>query len=69
MPRIEFAKLLGVSPGSIFGWETGRTLPRGRSVARLREVRKMGLRAARGESGGTKRRARRRRPGRKPKRR
>ena len=69
MPRIEFAKLLGVSPGSIFGWETGRTLPRGRSVARLREVRKMGLRAARGASGGTKRRARRRRPGRKPKRR
>jgi DNA-binding transcriptional regulator YiaG len=47
MPRIEFAKLVGVSPGSIFGWETGRTLPRGRSVARLREVRKMGLRSAR----------------------
>ncbi len=69
MPRIEFAKLLDVSPGSIFGWETGRTLPRGRSVARLREVRKMGLRAARGESGGKRRRARRRRPGRKPKRR
>jgi DNA-binding transcriptional regulator YiaG len=59
MPRIEFAKLLGVSPGSIFGWETGRTLPRGRSVARLREVRKMGLRAARGEAGGTRGRARR----------
>jgi DNA-binding transcriptional regulator YiaG len=47
MPRIEFAKLVGVSPGSIFGWETGRALPRGRSVARLREVRKMGLRSAR----------------------
>ena len=47
MPRIEFAKLIGVSPGSIFGWVTGRTLPRGRSVARLREVRKMGLRSAR----------------------
>jgi len=61
MPRIEFAKLLGVSPGSIFGWETGRTLPRGRSVARLREVRKMGLRAARGEAGGTRGRARARR--------
>src|SRR5207247_6165650 len=24
MPRIAFAKLVGVSPGSIFGWETGR---------------------------------------------
>jgi len=47
MPRIAFAKLVGVSPGSIFGWETGRTSPRGRSVARLREVRKMGLRSAR----------------------
>ena len=47
MPRIKFAKLVGVSPGSIFGWETGCTLPRGRSVARLREVRKMGLRNAR----------------------
>jgi hypothetical protein len=32
-------------------------------------VRKMGLRAARGESGGARRRTRRRRPGRKPKRR
>ena len=50
MPRI--------SPGSIFGWETGRTLPRGRSVARLRDVRKMGVRAARGKAG--RRRARRR---------
>src|SRR5438094_316165 len=47
MPRIKFAKFVGVSPGSIFGWETGRTVPRGRSVARLREVRKMGLRGAR----------------------
>jgi DNA-binding transcriptional regulator YiaG len=56
MPRIEFAKLVGVSPGSIFGWETGRTLPRGRSVARLRQVRKMGVRAARGGAKGGKRR-------------
>jgi DNA-binding transcriptional regulator YiaG len=69
MPRIEFAKLLGVSPGSIFGWETGRTLPRGRSVARLRDVRKMGLRAARGEATGKRRRATRRRASRKPRRR
>jgi DNA-binding transcriptional regulator YiaG len=69
MPRVEFAKLLGVSPGSIFGWETGRTLPRGRSVARLREVRKMGVRAARDEGGkGRKVRRGRRRSGRRGKR-
>jgi len=64
MPRIKFAKLVGVSPGSIFGWETGRTLPRGRSVARLREVRKMGLRSARNAAsagGRSKRRKFRRR--------
>ena len=64
MPRIAFAKLVGVSPGSIFGWETGRTLPRGRSAARLREVRKMGLRRARNAAGparrGKGRKARRR---------
>ncbi len=56
MPRIKFAKLMGVSPGSIFGWETGRSLPRARSVARLREVRKMGLRAARGHKANGRRR-------------
>jgi hypothetical protein len=27
MSRVRFAKLLGVSPGSIFGWEKGRTVP------------------------------------------
>jgi DNA-binding transcriptional regulator YiaG len=64
MPRVEFAKLVGVSPGSIFGWETGRTLPRGRSVARLRDVRKMGVRAARGEVGKGRRGRRARRRGR-----
>jgi DNA-binding transcriptional regulator YiaG len=47
MSRLHFAKLLGVSPGSIFGWEKGRTLPRGQSLERLREVRKLGVRAAR----------------------
>jgi DNA-binding transcriptional regulator YiaG len=45
--RAAFAKLLGVSSGSIFGWEKGRTVPRGSSRARLSQVRKMGLRAAR----------------------
>jgi DNA-binding transcriptional regulator YiaG len=47
MTREQFARLLEVSPGSIFGWETGRTIPRGRSMARVLEVRKMGVRKAR----------------------
>ena len=47
MTREQFSRLLGVSPGSIFGWETGRTMPRGRSMARVLEVRKMGVRRAR----------------------
>jgi putative transcriptional regulator len=63
MSRVHFAKLLGVSPGSIFGWEKGRTLPRGNSLERLRDVRKMGVRAARarlkGPASGRRRGARR----------
>jgi DNA-binding transcriptional regulator YiaG len=47
LSRALFSRLLGVSPGSIFGWEKGRTVPRGGSRTRLAEVRKMGLRAAR----------------------
>jgi len=35
MTRLQFSKRLGVSTGSIFGWETGRTIPRGRSNALL----------------------------------
>ncbi len=48
MTRLQFARLVGVSPGSIFGWEKGRTTPRGASRARVSEIRKMGARAARG---------------------
>lgn len=36
LSRLHFAKRLGVSPGSIFGWETGRTVPRGSNAARIR---------------------------------
>jgi len=39
MTRLQFAKLVGVSAGSIFGWESGRTIPRGRSLARVAEIR------------------------------
>ncbi len=48
MTRLEFAKLLRVSPGSIFGWETGRTIPRGGSRARLIALRRKKGGAARG---------------------
>jgi DNA-binding transcriptional regulator YiaG len=54
MTREQFARLLGVSPGSIFGWETGRTTPRGRSAARFLEVRKQGVRAVRSRAAGAK---------------
>jgi DNA-binding transcriptional regulator YiaG len=40
MTRVQFAELVGVSPGSIFGWEKGRTVPRGASRARLVELAK-----------------------------
>jgi hypothetical protein len=61
MTRVQFADLLGVSPGSIFGWETGRTIPRGSSLERLAEVRKSGGGSAARPAG---RRRRGRRPGR-----
>ncbi len=60
MTREQFARLLGVSPGSIFGWETGRTTPRGRSAARFLEVRKLGVRKVRASAGPGKARGRRR---------
>jgi DNA-binding transcriptional regulator YiaG len=61
MTREQFARLLGVSPGSIFGWETGRTTPRGKSAARFIEVRKMGVRKAKARAGAKPAGARRRR--------
>lgn len=51
MTRKTFSALLDVSPGSIFGWETGRTRPRGKSLARISEVRKMGVKAVRRQVG------------------
>lgn len=57
--RLQFAKMLGVSPGSIFGWETGRTTPRRGSLARFRALKKSGLKAARAEAGVSPKRRRR----------
>jgi hypothetical protein len=45
MTRLQFAKVVGVSAGSIFGWETGRSTPRGASRKRLVELK--------GKSGGS----------------
>jgi len=56
LPRVRFAKLLGVSPGSIFGWETGRTIPRGGSRARLLELLKKSGRTKGGAGKGSRRR-------------
>jgi DNA-binding transcriptional regulator YiaG len=60
MTREQFAKLVGVSPGSIFGWESGRTLPRRGSLGRLSELRKVGVKAARAQLSGLGRAVRRR---------
>jgi hypothetical protein len=38
MSRARFAELLGVSSGSIFGWESGRTVPRGANQARIQKL-------------------------------
>ncbi len=60
MTREQFAKLVGVSPGSIFGWESGRTLPRRGSLGRLAQLRKVGVRAARAQLAGLGKAVRRR---------
>jgi hypothetical protein len=60
LSRLQFSKLLGVSPGSIFGWETGRTTPRRGSLARFRALKKGGLKAARAQAGTVAPRGRRR---------
>jgi len=38
MTREQFSRYLGVSPGSIFLWESGRARPRAASLARLRKA-------------------------------
>ncbi len=62
LSRLAFAKILGVSPGSIFGWESGRTTPRRDSLAQFRALKKGGLKAAKAKAGdaGVKTRGRKR---------
>ncbi len=83
MSRRVYAKLVGVSAQSIFGWESGRTRPRRSALESWRRIRGMGVRElkempgvekADGRSGGARGRkrarpAKRGRPARKAKRR
>ncbi len=48
MTREQFSRYLGVSPGSIFLWESGRVRPRAASLARLKKATASRTRAARG---------------------
>lgn len=43
----EFAKLLEVSPQSIYNWQTGKTVPRRAQLEKLAAVRSIGKREAR----------------------
>jgi len=43
----EMAGILGVSANSVWQWEAGRTKPRAKVLARIRELRKLGKREAR----------------------
>jgi hypothetical protein len=52
MTRLQFAKVAGVSAGSIFGWETGRSTPRGGSRKKLVELKQ---KASEGKGRGRKR--------------
>src|SRR2546425_5196763 len=69
MSRRVYAKLIGVSAQSIFGWETGRTRPRRRALESWRRIRTMGLRDLKAEQGGaeTPKGGRRAKPGRRAK--
>jgi len=68
MSRREYAKLIGVSAQSIFGWESGRTRPRRRALESWRRIRTMGLRELKAaEEAKPAKRGRRAKPGRKAK--
>ena len=59
MSRRVYAKLIGVSAQSIFGWETGRTRPRRRALESWRKLRSTGVRELKSLTGGGKGRKRR----------
>lgn len=51
MTQKEMAGLLGVSPLSVYKWESGKVTPREAQLVRVREVFKMGVREARRQIG------------------
>jgi DNA-binding transcriptional regulator YiaG len=59
MTRKQFSRAMGVSPGAVFLWETGRSIPRRSSVARLKQLRAGGPRRAAATRTSARRRARR----------
>jgi len=61
MSRRVYAKLIGVSAQSIFGWESGRTRPRRGALESWRRIRGMGKRELTALLSGTTRRAKPRR--------
>jgi len=54
MSRRVYAKLVGVSAQSIFGWETGRTRPRRTALESWRRIRTMGKREVKALAGAVK---------------
>jgi DNA-binding transcriptional regulator YiaG len=64
MTRKQFSQALGVSPGAIFLWETGRSVPRRSSLARIKDLRTRGVRGGKATSKSTSRGRRTRRTGR-----
>jgi DNA-binding transcriptional regulator YiaG len=50
MTREKFAQHVGVSPGSIFLWETGRATPRAASLVRLQKIASGGKAARKGKA-------------------
>ena len=64
MTRKQFSQALGVSPGAIFLWETGRSVPRRSSLARLKDLRTRGARGGKASAKSTSRGRRTRRSGR-----
>jgi DNA-binding transcriptional regulator YiaG len=67
MSRRVYAKLIGVSAQTIFGWESGRTRPRRQALQVWRRIRSMGTREIRAMLAAAKpARRKRRAPARRP---
>jgi transcriptional regulator with XRE-family HTH domain len=52
MSRLLYARLVGVSPQTIMGWERGRSRPRRRALETWRAVREMGVREVKARLSG-----------------